>query len=292
MRDYKMIALAYNKWREGRGEDSIEMLIDAENGFLQVDDRFIWSRKSKLLEDLKRYAKNNHEMENSVVVTRLKYDVNKPAEFDQLLGRAHNAIKKTDMALIVLLECDKVSGVFNLQDFQCEYGTDGGLEMFFDLIIVEEETERDITTCILKNKCGEVDSFTKWKEAGIPIHIKELFRTCDLKNVAKKIVLYAEMPEDNYNKVLECYTIVVNAYLSKANLESYVDRISVEAWGYEFFAANILYDIVYRQRYVDVIDDENGEIHKLLQSEELTNVTPIQFTDNFLKERRKSKNKE
>ena len=154
MRDYKMIALAYNKWSEGRGEDSIEMLIDAENGFLQADDRFIWSRKSKLLEDLKCYAKNNHEMENCVVVTRLKYDVDKPAEFDQLLGRAHNAIKKTDMALIVLLECDKVSGVFNLQDFQCEYGTDGGLEMFFDLIVVEEENEGKIKTRILKNKSG------------------------------------------------------------------------------------------------------------------------------------------
>ncbi len=281
MRDYKMIALAYNKWSEGRGEDSIEMLIDAENGFLKKGDRFIWSRKSKLLEDLKSCAKNNHELENCVLVTRLKYDINKPAEFDQLLGRAHNAIKKTDMALIVLLECDKESGVFNLQDFQCGYGTDGGLEMFFDLIIVEEETERDITTCILKNKCGEVDSFSKWKEAGIPIHIKELFRTCDLKNVAKKIVLYAEMPVDSYNKVLECYTIVVNAYLSKANLESYVDRIAVEDLGYEFFAANILYDIVYYQQYMSVVDDENGEIHELLQSEELTNVTPAEFTENF-----------
>ena len=109
-----------------------------------------------MLDDLKRYAKNNHEMENCVVVTRLKYDVNKPAEFDQLLGRAHNAIKKTDMALIVLLECDKVSGVFNLQDFQCEYGTDGGLEMFFDLIVVEEENEGKIKTRILKNKSGGI----------------------------------------------------------------------------------------------------------------------------------------
>jgi hypothetical protein len=225
-------------------------------------------------------------------VTRLKYDINKPAEYDQLLGRVYNAVKNTDIAVIVLLECEENKSCFTLQDFQCEYGTDGGLEMFFDLIIVEEETERDITTCILKNKCGEVDSFTKWKEAGIPIHIKELFRMCDLKNVAKKIVLYAEMPEDNYNKVLECYTILVDAYLSKANLESYVDRITVEDWGYEFFAANILYDIVYRQRYVDVIDDENGEIHKLLQSKELTNVTPVEFTGKFLKERRKSKNKE
>lgn len=156
MRDYKMIALAYNKWSEGRGEDSIEMLIDAENGFLQADDRFIWSRKSKLLEDLKCYAKNNHEMENCVVVTRLKYDVNKPAEFDRLIGRAHNVIKKTDMALIVLLECDKEAAVFNLQDFQCEYGTDGGLEMFFDLIVVQEETKEESKIRILKNKCGEL----------------------------------------------------------------------------------------------------------------------------------------
>lgn len=156
MRDYKMIALAYNKWSEGKGEDSIEMLIDAENGFLQADDRFIWSRKSKLLEDLKCYAKNNHEMENYVVVTRLKYDVDKPAEFDRLLGRAHNAIKKTDMALIVLLDCQESKEHFTLQDFQCEYGTDGGLEMFFDLIIVEEENKREIKTRILKNKSGGI----------------------------------------------------------------------------------------------------------------------------------------
>ena len=157
MRKYKMIALAYNE--ASTSIDAFDKVFDSANGFLQDGDKLIWSRKTKLLDDLKRYAKNNHEMENCVVVTRLKYDVNKPAEFDQLIGRAHNAIKKTDMALIVLLECDKVSGVFNLQDFQCEYGTDGGLEMFFDLIIVEEETERDITTCILKNKCGGLYDF-------------------------------------------------------------------------------------------------------------------------------------
>ena len=159
MRDYKMIALAYNKWCEGRGEDSIEMLIDAENGFLKKGDRFIWSRKSKLLEDLKCYAKNNHEMENCVVVTRLKYDVNKPAEYDQLLGRAYNAIKNTDIAVVVLLECQERKNEFTLQDFQCEYGTDGGLEMFFDLIIVEEENKREIKTRILKNKCGGLYTF-------------------------------------------------------------------------------------------------------------------------------------
>ena len=156
MRDYKMLALAYNKWSEGKGESSFDKLCDSANGFLQEGDKLIWSRKSKLLEDLKRYAKNNHEKENCVVVTRLKYDVDKPAEFDRLIGRAHNAIKKTDMALIVLLECDKEAAAFNLQDFQCEYGTDGGLEMFFDLIIVEEENKREIKSRILKNKSGGI----------------------------------------------------------------------------------------------------------------------------------------
>ncbi len=159
MRDYKMIALAYNKWSEGRGEDSIEMLIDAENGFLQADDRFIWCRKSKLLDDLKRYAKNNHEMDNCVLVTRLKYDINKPAEYDQLLGRVYNTVKKTDIAIIVLLECQETKAHFTLQDFQCEYGTDGGLEMFFDLIVVEEENKGKIKTRILKNKCGGLYAF-------------------------------------------------------------------------------------------------------------------------------------
>jgi hypothetical protein len=290
MRKYKMIALAYNG--ASTSIDAFDEVFDSSNGFLQEGDKLILSRKTKLLDDLKKHAENNTEQNNCVLVTRLKYDINKPAEYDQLLGRVYNAIKKTDMALIVLLECDKEASVFNLQDFQCEYGTDGGLEMFFDLIVVEEENEGKIKTRILKNKFGGLDSFTKWKEAGIAIHINDFFRMCDLKNVAKNIVLYAQLPEENYAKVLECYTILVDAYLSKDDLEIYVDRISAKNWGYDSLAACNLYNKVYYQRYVGVIDDEKGEIHRLLQSEELTNVTPIQFIDNFLKERRKSKNKE
>ena len=154
MRDYKMIALAYNKWSEGNGGGAIEKLIDSENGFLQKGDSFIWSRKSRLLEDLGKYAESKLGTENNVFVTKLKYSTDRPAEFDQLLGRVHNIVKKTGMALIVLLECEKADEVFSLQDFQCEYGTDGGLEMLFDLIIAEEENEEKIITRILKNKCG------------------------------------------------------------------------------------------------------------------------------------------
>lgn len=152
MRKYKMIALAYNE--ASTSVDAFDKVLDSSNGFLQESDKLVWSRRTKLLDDLKKCAENNTEQNNCVLVTRLKYDINKPAEYDQLLGRAHNAIKKTDMALIVLLECDKESAVFNLQDFQCEYGTDSGLEMFFDLIVVEEENKGKIKTRILKNKCG------------------------------------------------------------------------------------------------------------------------------------------
>ena len=285
-----MIALAYNEASTSLG--AFDEVFDSANGFLQESDTLIWSRKTKVLDDLKRCAENNPEQNNCVFVTRLKYDINKPAEYDRLLGRVYNAVKNTDIAVVVLLECQESNRHFSLHDFQCEYGTDGGLEMFFDLIVLIEETERDITTCILKNKCGELDSFTKWKKEGIPLHINDLYRMCDLKNVAKKIVLYAQMPEENYAKVLECYSILVDAYLSKDDLEIYVDRITGESWGYDSLAACNLYNKVYYQWYVGVIDDEKGEIHRLLQSEELTNVTPIQFTDNFLKERRKSINKE
>ena len=154
MRDYKMIALAYNVASESKGTNTLDKLIDAENGFLQAGDRFIWSRKTKLLDDLKKCTISNPETDNCVFVTRLKYDINKTEEYDQLLGRVYNAIKSTDIAVIVLLECQQHKNHFTLQDFQCEYGTDGGLEMFFDLIVAEEENEVEIKTHILKNKCG------------------------------------------------------------------------------------------------------------------------------------------
>lgn len=156
MRDYKMIALAYNKSSESKGEKSLDKLLDSANGFFKKGDNFIWSRKSKLLYDLKACVENNMAQDGCVFVTRFKYSVNKPAEYDQLLGRVYNAAKKTDVAVIVLLECQETKDYFTLQDFQCEYGADGGLEMFFDLIVVEEEIERDITTYILKNKCGGI----------------------------------------------------------------------------------------------------------------------------------------
>ena len=152
MRDYKMIALAYNE--ASTSVDAFDKVFDSANGFLQKGDKLIWSRRTKLLDDLKVCAENSGSQNNCVFVTRLKYDINKPAEYDQLLGRVYNAVKNTDVAVIVLLECEENKSCFTLQDFQCEYGTDGGLEMFFDLIVVQEENEMGITTCILKNKCG------------------------------------------------------------------------------------------------------------------------------------------
>lgn len=139
-----MIAIAYNKSSESKGENSLDKLLDGANGFLQEGDKIIWSRRTKLFDDLKDRTKNNPETDNCVFVTRLKYDINKPAEYDHLLGRVYIAVKNTDIAVIVLLECQESKEHFTLQDFQCEYGTDGGLKMFFDLIVVEEENEGKI----------------------------------------------------------------------------------------------------------------------------------------------------
>ncbi len=157
MRKYKMIALAYNE--ASTSVDAFDKVLDSSNGFLQAGDKLVWSRKAKLLDDLKKCAENNTEQNNCVLVTRLKYDINKPAEYDQLLGRAYNAIKNTDIAVVVLLECQERKNEFTLQDFQCEYGTDGGLEMFFDLIVVEDKNKGGFKTRILKNKCGGLYAF-------------------------------------------------------------------------------------------------------------------------------------
>lgn len=141
MGDYKIIALAYNKWSEGRWEASIEKLIDAENGFLQADDRFIWSRKSKLLEDLKGYTKSNPETDNCVFVTRLKYSIDRPAEYDQLIGRVHNTVKNMDIAVVFLLECEKNKESFILQDFQCKYGIDADWKCFLIWLLWKKKTK-------------------------------------------------------------------------------------------------------------------------------------------------------
>ena len=142
MHKNKMIALAYNNKMtvvtcnnscKNTGTNTLDKLLNGENEILQKGDNIIWSRKTKLLGDLKDCIKNNTEQELSVFVTKLKYSSNQIAEYEQFFKSVYNAIKNTDIAVIFLLEY--------LGGKDCFTFPNGSPEQFFDLIVVENESE-------------------------------------------------------------------------------------------------------------------------------------------------------
>jgi hypothetical protein len=155
MRDYKKIALVYNKTGVSKGTESVEKIIDGKNGFLQESTKFIWCTKGSVLRKLKAHIDGN-DADGLGFVVRFRHDFQRPDENDELMGEICNIVRGTDAVVLVLVECEPCIEHFSLQHLQCPYGTDGGLEMFFDLIIAEEENTQGTKTRILKNKCGEL----------------------------------------------------------------------------------------------------------------------------------------
>ncbi len=155
MRDYKKIALVYNKTGVSKGTESIEKIINSKNGFLQENDKFIWCTKGSILRKLQAHIEGDDD-DCVVFVFRLKHSLQKQTENDKLMEDICITIRGTNAVVLVLVECEQHVDSFNLQHLQCPYGTDGGLEMFFDLIFAEEETEDGTKARILKNKCGKL----------------------------------------------------------------------------------------------------------------------------------------
>ncbi len=153
MSKYKMIALAYNKISESKGTVVAEKIFDTSKGFIQPTDRVVMSRYTKVLQDIEK-IKSSGIAEGVVVVFRLNYNIHKPAEHDAFLGRVDLAVRGTNITPVVLLAFEQLREFHNLQDFHCDYGTDGGPEMYFDLIAAEEEYENEVIVHLLKNRCG------------------------------------------------------------------------------------------------------------------------------------------
>jgi hypothetical protein len=134
MHKNKMIALAYNNKMivvtcnnscKNTGTNTLDKLLNGENEILQKGNKIIWSRKAKLLDDLKDCIKNNPRQEATVFVTKLKYNSNQTEEHNDFFNSVNGLIKNTEIAVIFLLECqDKVN-------------SDSELLQFFDLIIEE-----------------------------------------------------------------------------------------------------------------------------------------------------------
>lgn len=120
-----MITITYNNSSESKGTKELDKLLNGENEILQKDNKIIWSRKAKLLDDLKDCIKNNPKQEATVFVTKLKFNSNQTEEHNEFFNSVYGLIKNTEIAVIFLLERqDKVN-------------TYSELLQFFDLIIEE-----------------------------------------------------------------------------------------------------------------------------------------------------------
>ena len=119
MRNYKMIAISYNKANKNIGMSALDKLLHGENAILQKGDNIIWSRKSKLLDDLKNCIKNNPEQDSCVFVTKIK--ANQGEKYHKNLYRpVYAAVKNTNISVILL---------FEYQDHLYSNATNAGLEM-------------------------------------------------------------------------------------------------------------------------------------------------------------------
>ena len=119
MRNYKMIVISYNKANKNIGMSALDKLLHGENAILQKGDKIIWSRKSKLLDDLKNCIKNNPEQDSCVFVTKIK--ANQGEKYHKNICRpVDDAVKNTNISVILLLE---------YQDYLYDNATTAGLEM-------------------------------------------------------------------------------------------------------------------------------------------------------------------
>ena len=154
MCDYKMTALAYNRISDSKGEAVLDRFFNSENGFVNAGDSVFISRYTKILTDIEKIKTTCRVDRNVTVLFHVKYDFHKPTQHDLLLGEICNEIKDTNIKVVVFLEFQQLREFCDLQDFQCDYGTDGGLEQFFSLIIAEQEYIDFAEVRILKNKFG------------------------------------------------------------------------------------------------------------------------------------------
>ena len=123
-----MIALAYNNKMtvvtcnnscKNTITNTLDKLLHGENAILQKGDKIIWSRKSKLLDDLKNCIKNNPEQDSCVFVTKIK--ANQGEKYHKNLYRpVYAAVKNTNISVILL---------FEYQDHLYSNATNAGLEM-------------------------------------------------------------------------------------------------------------------------------------------------------------------
>lgn len=161
MRDFKIVAVAYE---EDMQKKILPALVNkvktTEETVMHFGGAFDENKISEKLKKVRSVLEEKQQNLGVVVFDSLKYDPSKPAQYDNLFFDINSFAKEFDITIIVLLQYPKIYPSLSLQNFQAEYGKDGGIEQDIELLISVEHLHPDkLVERVLKNRCGGIGNY-------------------------------------------------------------------------------------------------------------------------------------
>ena len=141
--------------------NSLVMKIEyAEESKVYFSGIFNVERILEKLEQIRMLCEDKNHNLGVVVFDSLKYNPANPQEYDLLFCDLGRFAREYEITFVVLLQYDKPYYSLDLQDFQAEYGYDGGIEQDIELLIsLEPMHPNKFVARVLKNRCGSTGNY-------------------------------------------------------------------------------------------------------------------------------------
>ncbi|MBR5321679.1 MAG: hypothetical protein IKU41_07560 [Clostridia bacterium] len=167
MRNFRIVAMAYeettpeNERNIRKAVNSLVMKIKSpEETVMLFGSNFDEKKIKEKLEEVREVCEKKEQNLGVVVFKSLKYNPANPQEYDLLFCDLGRFAREYEITFVVLLQYDKPYYSLDLQDFQAEYGYDGGIEQDIELLISLEPMHPDsFVARVLKNRCGSTGNY-------------------------------------------------------------------------------------------------------------------------------------
>lgn len=167
MRNFRIVAMAY-KQNIPKNERTIKKITDSLVMEIESPDEtsiyfagdFDEQKIRDNLDQIYMLCACSNQNLGVVVFDSLKYNPDKPQEYDALFCDMGILARELEITFVVLLPYGKDYSSLTLQDFQAEYGYDGGIEQDIELLISLEPMHPDsFVARVLKNRCGSTGNY-------------------------------------------------------------------------------------------------------------------------------------
>lgn len=167
MRNFRIVAMAYEETTPENERvirkitNSLVMKIEyAEESKVYFSGNFNEEKIREKFKQIQILCEGKEHNFGVVVFDSLKYNPANPQEYDLLFCDLGRFAREYEITFVVLLQYDKPYYSLDLQDFQAEYGYDGGIEQDIELLISLEPMHPDsFVARVLKNRCGSTGNY-------------------------------------------------------------------------------------------------------------------------------------